>query len=103
MPYFSTDLMLADQMTKELVQEKFSALINAMMLEDTRLSDARDLKSMRLLGLVSGENTDLAGSVTRIDLCLRKHDYFQLRIILTNLTSTYTSGVFGRFCSSERR
>jgi len=35
--YCSTELMLADALTKELAQEKFTAFVNAMMLEDRRL------------------------------------------------------------------
>jgi hypothetical protein len=37
--FYSTELMIADALTKELAQEKFTAFINAMVLRDTKPSD----------------------------------------------------------------
>ena len=38
--YCSTELMIADALTKELSREKITAFVNAMMLEDTRLDQS---------------------------------------------------------------
>jgi len=40
----STELMIADALTKELAHEKFTTFVNAMMLEDTRLDQSGGLE-----------------------------------------------------------
>jgi len=41
---YSTELMIADALTKELAQKKFTAFVNAIMLEDTRLDHSGRLE-----------------------------------------------------------
>jgi len=38
---YSTEFMLADTLRKQLAQNHFSAFVNAMMLENTRLDQSR--------------------------------------------------------------
>jgi hypothetical protein len=43
--YCSTEVMIANVLTKEMAQGKFAAFVDAMMLEDTRLEDHEAARS----------------------------------------------------------
>jgi hypothetical protein len=68
--YCSTELMIADALIKELAQATFTAFVNAMMLEDTRLDQSERIEEHDAARSRSEQEQDQDSPETRINPCL---------------------------------
>ena len=68
--YCSTEPMIADALTEEVAQEKLTAFVNEMMLEDKRLDQSGRLEEHEAAWCRSEREQDQDGSETTIDPCL---------------------------------